>query len=73
MGFNNAEGDMSNIDTKGMVAGGIVWGVLIFLASDLMACSEYRSCDSGDFLLFVIIAVGLLGPSWIVTLLVSSK
>lgn len=62
---------MSKIDGKGMIAGIIAWLALIAMMSAGMACIDTRSCGSEDFLMYGLIAIGLMAPSYFVAAVVS--
>lgn len=62
---------MSKIDGKGMIAGIIAWLVLMAMMSAGMACIDTRSCGSEDFLMYGLIGIGLMAPSYFVAAVVS--
>lgn len=62
---------MSKIDGKGMIAGIIAWLALIAMMSAGMACIDTRSCGSEDFLMYGLIGIGLMAPSYFVAAVVS--
>lgn len=63
---------MKKITGQGLVAGIIVWLAIMWYATTQSACLKTNSCGGGDLLLFAIIGLGMLAPSWIVASLVSS-
>ena len=62
---------MSRIDERGVIAGAIVWLVLMGMMSNIMSCIETRSCGSGDFFMYALIGIGMLAPSYFVAALLS--
>ena len=63
---------MKKITGCGLVAGTIVWLVIMWYATTRYDCLKTNSCDGGDLLLSAVIGIGMLAPSWIVASLVSS-
>jgi hypothetical protein len=59
-------------NTKGKLAGAIAWVIFIFWGINDSACLKAGVCGDWDLLLQSIIAVGMLGPSWIIGCLVSN-
>ncbi|MEP2587403.1 MAG: hypothetical protein ABJR82_21180 [Marinobacter sp.] len=62
---------MTKIDSKGMIAGGIVWLVLMAMMAVKMACIDVRSCGGGDFFMYGLLGIGFLAPSYFVAAVVS--
>ena len=62
---------MLKIDSKGMIAGGIVWLALMAMMSASMACIDSRSCGSEDFFMFGLSGIGMLAPSYFVAAIFS--
>ena len=63
---------MDNITGKGWIAGIITWVTIMWYQSKQGACLRTHSCDGGDLFLFAIIGIVMLGPSWLVAMLVSN-
>lgn len=58
-------------NTKGRIAGVISWIIFMLWGISETACLKGGACGGWDLLLQSIIAVGMLGPSWIIGSLVS--
>lgn len=63
---------MKDISPIGFVAGLIAWCVFVVIASGDASCVRNGGCDQGNLLLFSVISMGLIAPSWIVALVVST-
>lgn len=50
----------------------IIWIILAFILAETMGCLEYHSCEAGDFVLYLIFQLGILGPSAIASWVVIS-
>jgi hypothetical protein len=62
---------MGKINTFGLIAGTIAWILIMWYASTQSACLKTNSCDGEDMVLFAIIGIGMLAPSWIVASIAS--
>lgn len=62
---------MSKIDERGVIAGTILWLALMAMMSTVMSCLETRSCGSEDFVMYALIGVGMLAPSYFVAAILS--
>ena len=58
-------------NTKGRVAGVAAWIIFLLLSISSSACLKGSVCGGWDLLVQSIIAVGMLGPAWIIGCLVS--
>lgn len=62
---------VSKIDSRGMVAGSIVWLALMAMMAVAMACIDSRSCGTEDFVMYGLIGIGMLAPSYFVAAIFS--
>ncbi len=58
-------------NTKGKVAGVIAWVIFLLWGIKNSACIKAGVCGGWDLLLQSIIAVGMIGPAWIIGCVVS--
>ena len=63
---------MNKINGKGLIVGIIVWFLIMGYTINQSECLKYKQCDGDDLFLVSIIGIGMIGPSYIVSLLVSS-
>ena len=62
---------VNKMNGKGLVAGIIVWIPLAFFTVSQFTCVETNSCGMDNLFSACVIAVGMLGPAYLVALLVS--
>lgn len=63
---------MKKITGIGLVAGIIVWLIIMWYATTQSKCLSTNSCKSDDLILFAIIGVGMLAPAWLAAFFVST-
>jgi hypothetical protein len=62
---------MGKVNGPGLIAGIISWLVIMWYAASQSECLNTKSCDGGNLVLFAIIGIGMLAPSWIFASIVS--
>lgn len=62
---------MGKISGVGLVAGAIAWLVIVSYTANQADCMRFNTCKTDDMVLFAIIGLGMLVPSWIVASVVS--
>jgi len=60
-----------DLDAKGIIAGAVVWLVLVSVMAGEFVCAKLNVCGTDDLIMNSVIAIGFVAPAWFVAHLVS--